>query len=119
MDGWNCRPPFRLEGRNENEIPTKSLGSGLKMGTGNGKVTTVRATSGTGQGSGDSPMIAWCFISSMLFDCHQAAADHAANLRKPRDHIAFGFILHRHNQPLLQGLSSHPPPEWLFNGTIP
>jgi hypothetical protein len=28
---------------------------------------------GTGQGSGNSPMI-WCFISSTLFDCHQAHA---------------------------------------------
>ena len=28
---------------------------------------------GTGQGSGNSPMI-WCFISSKLFDCHQKNA---------------------------------------------
>jgi hypothetical protein len=28
---------------------------------------------GTGQGSGNSPMI-WCFISSTLFDCHQSQA---------------------------------------------
>jgi hypothetical protein len=28
---------------------------------------------GTGQGSGNSPMI-WCFISSTLFDCHQERA---------------------------------------------
>jgi hypothetical protein len=28
---------------------------------------------GTGQGSGNSPMI-WCFISSTLFNCHQARA---------------------------------------------
>ena len=29
---------------------------------------------GTGQGSGNSPMI-WCFISSILFDCHNQKAN--------------------------------------------
>jgi hypothetical protein len=32
---------------------------------------------GTGQGSGNSPMI-WCFISSLLFDCYDALAHHAS-----------------------------------------
>jgi hypothetical protein len=34
---------------------------------------TASPLHGTGQGSGNSPMI-WCFISSTLFDCHQDRA---------------------------------------------
>jgi hypothetical protein len=35
--------------------------------------STIFPLHGTGQGRGNSPMI-WCFISSTLFDCHQAHA---------------------------------------------
>jgi hypothetical protein len=35
--------------------------------------STIFPLHGTGQGSGNSPMI-WCFISSTLFNCHQAHA---------------------------------------------
>jgi hypothetical protein len=36
---------------------------------------------GTGQGSGNSPMI-WCFLSSLLFDCYELRA-HPANYCNP------------------------------------
>jgi hypothetical protein len=32
---------------------------------------------GTGQGSGNSPMI-WCFLSSVLFDCYETTANGAS-----------------------------------------
>jgi hypothetical protein len=40
---------------------------------------------GTGQGSGNSPLI-WCFISSLLFDCYDALAHHASYCNPDRTH---------------------------------
>ena len=40
---------------------------------------------GTGQGSGNSPMI-WCFISSVLFDCYEKSAYQAVYCNPDRTH---------------------------------
>ncbi|KAI2506413.1 hypothetical protein MHU86_8039 [Fragilaria crotonensis] len=47
---------------------------------------------GTGQGSGNSPVI-WCFISSILFDCYEECA-HLAQYSTPDNgrHITLGMI---------------------------
>ena len=44
---------------------------------------------GTGQGSGNSPMI-WCFISSILFDCHNQKA-HGITTTTPNGDIIVSF----------------------------
>jgi hypothetical protein len=44
---------------------------------------------GTGQGSGNSPMI-WCFINSTLFDCHQSQA-YGGILEKPDRRVTITF----------------------------
>ena len=50
---------------------------------------------GTGQGSGNSPMI-WCFISSVLFDCHNQKAHGITSSSPNRDVVVpfsiIGFI---------------------------
>jgi hypothetical protein len=47
---------------------------------------------GTGQSSGNSPMI-WCFISSTLFDCHQSQA-YGATFESPDRtvHVTFSMV---------------------------
>jgi hypothetical protein len=46
---------------------------------------------GTGQGSGNSPMI-WCFISSTLFDCHQERA-YGALFESPDRKVTITFSM--------------------------
>jgi hypothetical protein len=46
---------------------------------------------GTGQGSGNSPMI-WCFISSTLFDCHQSKA-YGAIFQSPDRTVTVSFSM--------------------------
>ena len=47
---------------------------------------------GTGQGSGNSPMI-WCFLSSVLFDCYEELSFNAQYCRPDRsEHISIGMI---------------------------
>jgi hypothetical protein len=46
---------------------------------------------GTGQGSGNSPMI-WCFISSTLFDCHQSQA-YGAMFQTPDRTVTVSFSM--------------------------
>jgi hypothetical protein len=48
---------------------------------------------GTGQGSGNSPMI-WGFISSTLFDCHQSAS-HGALFESPGRTVSVSFSIVR------------------------
>ena len=47
--------------------------------------STDRPIYGTGQGSGNSPMI-WCFLSSILFDCYETKA-HGAIYETPDKHF--------------------------------
>ena len=46
---------------------------------------------GTGQGSGNSPMI-WCFISSILFDCHNQKA-HGITSATPNGDVVVSFSI--------------------------
>ncbi|KAI2512752.1 hypothetical protein MHU86_1540 [Fragilaria crotonensis] len=47
---------------------------------------------GTGQGSGNSPMI-WCFLSSVLFDCYEEISHSAQYCRPDRsEHMTIGMI---------------------------
>ena len=46
---------------------------------------------GTGQGSGNSPMI-WCFISSMLFYCHNQKA-HGLTTASPNGNVVVSFSI--------------------------
>ena len=46
---------------------------------------------GTGQGSGNSPMI-WCFISSILFDCHNQTA-HGLTTDSPNEDVIVSFSI--------------------------
>jgi hypothetical protein len=48
---------------------------------------------GTGQGSGNSPMI-WCFLSSTLFDCHQSQAYYVTTFESPDRtvHVSFSMV---------------------------
>ena len=50
---------------------------------------------GTGQGSGNSPMI-WCFISSVLFDCFEATAHQVTHCNPDRTNFMYihmiGFV---------------------------
>ena len=46
---------------------------------------------GTGQGSGNSPMI-WCFISSILFDCHNQKA-HGITSSTPNGDVVVSFSI--------------------------
>ena len=45
----------------------------------------------TGQGSGNSPMI-WCFISSILFDCHNQEV-HGLTTTSPNGDVAVSFSI--------------------------
>ena len=46
---------------------------------------------GTGQGSGNSPMI-WCFISSVLFECHNQKA-HGLTTATPNGNVVVSFSI--------------------------
>jgi hypothetical protein len=53
--------------------------------------STISPLHGTGQGSGNSPMI-WCFISSTLSDCHQAHA-FGATFESPDRTVTISFSM--------------------------
>ena len=54
---------------------------------------------GTGQGSGNSPII-WCFLSSLLFDCYKDRTEGAGPVAPLRD-FEVSIVLRRDPQPLL------------------
>ena len=54
-------------------------------------MNVFKPTYGTGQGSGNSPMI-WCFMSSILFDCHNEKA-HGITSSTPNGDVVVSFSI--------------------------